>query len=182
MIAATQSNHPLANVTSPADHRTALEIACATLRQRGLRITKPRVTLLEELLRNPRPASTEEIHHAVRKTGCDLVTVYRCLAVFEEAGLVHRSFRHGGTVLFHIATGSSARYHVSCRKCGASEPVEYFPAEGVERMLAARGYTGVSHVLEFFGVCPACATQGARETVLTAPERETAPQTADRQD
>jgi Fur family transcriptional regulator, ferric uptake regulator len=179
MIAATQSNHPLASITSPHERRSAVEIACATLRQRGLRITKPRVALLEELLRHQRPASIEDIHRAVCKNGCDLVTVYRCLAVFEEAGLVHRSFRHSGTVLFHIATGSAARYHVACKHCGASEPVEYFPAEGMERMLAARGYTSVSHSLEFFGVCPACSAQAARQAILTAPAREAMPHALD---
>lgn len=175
MIAATQSNHPLAAITTQSDTRNVLDVACASLRQAGMRVTKPRIALLTELIRRQKPASIEEIHDSVKKTGCDLVTVYRCLAAFERVGLVHRSFRHNGTALFHIAMGSTPRYHVACKRCGSFEPVEYFPAEGVERMLVSRGYTEVSHVLEFFGVCPQCGVREARRGNVAPPERPMQP-------
>ena len=175
MIAATQSNHPLASITSPTDGRNALDLACTSLRQAGMRVTKPRIALLTELIRRQKPASIEEIHDAIKKSGCDLVTVYRCLAAFERVGLVHRSFRHNGTALFHIAMGATPRYHVICKSCGSFEPVEYFPAEGMEKMLASRGYTEVSHVLEFFGVCPACSARAPRRGALPPPARQMQP-------
>lgn len=175
MIAATQSNHPLATITTPTDTRSVLEVACASLRQAGMRVTKPRIALLNELIRRQKPASIEEIHDSVKKSGCDLVTVYRCLSAFERLGLVHRSFRHNGTGLYHIAMGSTPRYHVVCKRCGSFEPVEYFPAEGVERMLASRGYTEVSHVLEFFGVCPQCSVREARAGIGAPAERQMQP-------
>lgn len=175
MIAATQSNHPLASITSPTESRNALDVACASLREAGMRVTKPRIALLNRLLQHQMPASIEEIHAAVRKSGCDLVTVYRCLAAFERVGLVHRSYRHSGTALFHIAMGTTPRYHVVCKHCGGFEPVDYFRADGVEQVLAARGYTQVSHVLEFFGVCPQCSALAAPRAGLVAPQRQVKP-------
>jgi Fur family ferric uptake transcriptional regulator len=156
MIAATQSNHPLAGV-APAGSASAVEIGVARLRAHGLRITKPRVALLETLARQSGPVAIEQLHEAVSREACDLVTVYRCLAAFEDIGLVRRSFLHNGTSLYELVLGAAPQhYHLICKSCGKTDRVDYFPIEGVERVLRERGYTHVSHLVEFFGLCPAC--------------------------
>ena len=48
MIAATQSNHPLATVSGPRSTVTALGEACSRIRTAGMRVTKPRVALVEK--------------------------------------------------------------------------------------------------------------------------------------
>jgi len=167
MIAATQSNHPLGNLPAKPD-ASNLEAACVRLRQAQMRVTRPRVAILEALIRRDTPISIEQLHHDLNESSCDLVTVYRCLAAFEELGLVRRSFQHNGTGLYEFAHASRSRhYHVLCKVCGKSEPVEYFSVEGMERMLTERGFTQLSHIVEFFGICPSCQ--------LKAPARQTAP-------
>jgi Fur family transcriptional regulator, ferric uptake regulator len=157
MIAATQSNHPLAHVGSKADDNI-VGAACARLRQAQMRVTKPRVALLEALIRREEPISIEQLHHMLDKRSCDLVTVYRCLAAFEELGLVRRTFLHNGTSLYEFAHADrSRRYHILCKTCGKAEPVDYFSVEGMERLLTERGYTQLTHIIEFFGVCPTCS-------------------------
>jgi Fur family ferric uptake transcriptional regulator len=162
MIAATQSNHPLAPLheLAPRPDDQVLQAAFVQLRTRELRITKPRVALLESLARQSGPAPIEKLHRDLEGTRCDLVTVYRCLGVFEEAGLVRRSFQHNGTSLYELTLANRPRhYHVVCKSCGGSERVDYFPLSGIEQVLRERGYSGVSHLVEFFGVCPACQAQ-----------------------
>ncbi len=133
-----------------------------------MRITKPRVALLEALSRQSGPAPIETLHQQLKEESCDLVTVYRCLAAFEEVGLVRRSFLHNGTSLYELTPhGAPQHYHVVCKSCGKTERVDYFPIEGAEHLLRERGYTAVSHLVEFFGICPACQA--------AAPRRETAP-------
>lgn len=167
MIAATQSNHPLAGVAS-AGHLSATEIGTARLREHGLRITKPRVALIEALARQVGPVPIEHLHQAVSPAACDLVTVYRCLGAFESIGLVRRSFLHNGTSLYELVLGATPQhYHLICKACGRADRVDYFPIEGVERVLRERGYSQLSHLVEFFGVCPKCQT--------AVPARETAP-------
>ncbi len=167
MIAATQSNHPLAGIP-PKSEVSNLEAACVRLRQAQMRVTKPRISILEALIRRETPISIEQLHHDLNESSCDLVTVYRCLAAFEELGLVRRSFQHNGTGLYEFAHASRSRhYHVLCKVCGKSEPVEYFSVEGMERMLTERGFTQLSHIVEFFGICPTCQ--------LTAPARQNSP-------
>lgn len=133
-----------------------------------MRITKPRIALLETLARLPRPVPIEELHQQLDKASCDLVTVYRCLAAFEDIGLVRRSFLHNGTSLFELLPhGTPQYYHVVCKSCSQTERVDYFPIEGAERLLRERGYSSITHLVEFFGICPACQA--------AIPHRESAP-------
>jgi Fur family ferric uptake transcriptional regulator len=156
MISATQSNHPLAAVASPVEVDSPVDEARARIRLARMRITKPRIALVEALQRHESPVSIERIHLEMGVGVCDLVTVYRCLAAFEELGMVRRSHLHNGTCLYELTLRTPRHYHIICKACGSTDRVDYFPVEGVERMLQERGYTQVSHVVEFFGVCPKC--------------------------
>lgn len=168
MIAATQSNHPIAGVGSkPA--KAPVQDACDALRKAGMRITKPRVALLTALARHKEPVAIEPLHVEMAEERCDLVTVYRCLAAFERIGIVRRSFRHNGTSLYELQLASRPKhYHIACKECGSLEPVDYFPIEGVERVLRDRGYSELTHLVEFFGVCPACQQKAAGNRIAEA--------------
>lgn len=156
MIAATQSNHPLVAVSPQDPAVSPLLEARARIRNAGMRITKPRIAIIESLLRHAGPISIERIHQEMRDKMCDLVTVYRCLAAFETLDMVRRSYLHNGTCLYELTLGSHRHYHIVCKSCGNTDRVDYFSVEGMERILLDRGYTQVSHVVEFFGLCPAC--------------------------
>jgi Fur family ferric uptake transcriptional regulator len=133
-----------------------LDEARSRIRNAQMRITKPRVAIIESLLQHEGPVSIERIHQDMGTDVCDLVTVYRCLAAFEGIGMVRRSYLHNGTCLFELTLGSQRHYHIVCKSCGKTDRVDYFPIDGMDRMLAERGYTEISHVVEFFGVCVAC--------------------------
>jgi Fur family ferric uptake transcriptional regulator len=168
MIASTQTNHPLAGKADAAGDQTPITIACAHLKKSGLRITQPRIAILSALIKRGQPASIEQIHGDLAQDSCDLVTVYRCLAAFEEIGLVRRSFYHNGTSLYAINVGeTNTGYHFVCKE---SNQVEAIDAETtaelrrcvlqVEELLRAKGYTDVTHMVEFFGKAP--QPQGGR--------------------
>lgn len=156
MIAATQSNHPLAAVSERAASLSFVNEACNRIRTSGMRVTKPRVALLETLLKQEGPVSIDRIHQEVGAKSCDLVTIYRCLAAFENLGLVRRSYLHNGTCLYEQTLGLARRYHIICKACGRTDPVDYVLSESVEQKLQEKGYAQISHVVEFFGICPAC--------------------------
>lgn len=158
MIAATQSNHPLGQTTQPGDVSTSspLDQACARLRAAQMRVTQPRVAILQALFRRTAPASIEQLHQELDQRSCDLVTVYRCLAAFEQIGLVRRSYLHNGTSLYEFSLGNERHYHIVCKSCGRTDRIDYFSVEGPIRMLEQRGYREISHLVEFFGVCQAC--------------------------
>ena len=169
MISATQSNHPLAAVGTGAASESTIDAARARIRTAGMRITKPRIAIIEALQRHEGPISIERIHQHMGASVCDLVTVYRCLAAFEQLGMVRRSYLHNGTCLYELTLVAPRHYHIICKHCGTSDRVEYFPVEGIERLLQERGYTQVSHVVEFFGVCPKCQPANARQAAPGIP-------------
>ena len=173
MISATQSNHPLAGVTSPEATEAALTEARRRIRDDGLRITKPRLALIAALHRHEGPVSIERIHQDVGAAACDLVTVYRSLAAFEGIGLVRRSYLHNGTCLYELTLNPQQHCHIVCKSCGSTERVDRVPVEDTERQLAERGYAQVSHVVEFFGVCPKCQSAATRAATPALPHERT---------
>ena len=100
MIASTQTNHPLSgNAKIGSRAPSAVELATAKLKSAGLRITQPRLAILAALSKRAQPTSIEQLHGDVGADNCDLVTVYRCMAAFEDIALVRRAFFHNGTAL-----------------------------------------------------------------------------------
>ena len=170
MIAATQSNHPLGAIAQSRPAVSPLEEARTRIRNAQMRITRPRIAIIESLMQHEGPVSIERIHQDIGANVCDLVTVYRCLSAFETLGMVRRSYLHNGTCLYELTLGNQQYYHISCKACGKTERVDYFSVEGMERMLQDRGYSEVTHVVGFYGICTACQQ--------TAPSREVAPQMA----
>ena len=177
MIASTQTNHPLAGVKPGNRGPSPVEVATAKLKSAGLRITQPRIAILAALNKCSTPTSIEQLHSELGSGTCDLVTVYRCMAAFEEIGLVRRAFFHNGTALYEINLGQPTRYHVVCK---ATDRVEELDAETsaelsrtlteIEAKLRTRGFAELGHIVEFFGVSP----QGGRSPAHTSHPATTA--------
>jgi Fur family transcriptional regulator, ferric uptake regulator len=162
MIASTQTNHPLSgNAKLGVRTPTAVELATAKLKSAGLRITQPRLAILAALSKRAQPTSIEQLHEDVGADNCDLVTVYRCMAAFEDIALVRRAFFHNGTALYEINLGHPTRYHVVCKTTNQVEELDAATAdelrraiENVQEKLRSRGYADVGHIVEFFGLAP----------------------------
>ena len=188
MIASTQTNHPLASVKPAAKPQAAIELACSRLKSAGLRITQPRVAILEALIKRVQPASIEQIHSDLADSACDLVTVYRCLAAFQEVGLVRLCYFHNGTSLYQISLDNENPYHIVSKDANEVEELDAESSaelravlQRVEESLKARGYTDVSHLVEFFAQKPKDQQQPVRESISAAslvnnvPQRNQAP-------
>ncbi|MFM9092222.1 MAG: Fur family transcriptional regulator [Verrucomicrobiota bacterium] len=141
-----------------------LILATARLKSAGLRVTQPRMTILEALCRQTSPVSIEHLHAGLPAGACDLVTVYRCMAAFERGGLVRRAVIHQGTSLYQVAFGQPETYHVVCRSSGKLTPLSPEVSGELQKAVAkareelrGKGYREVAHMLEFSGVAPPAA-------------------------
>ena len=176
MISSTQTNHPLQGDGVANDAQSRFQTAMGRLRESGLRITQPRIAIIRVLIAQAKPVSIEQIHSELNIRSCDLVTVYRCLAAFEDIGLVKRSFFHNGTSLYHLADRKNAIYHVisketqEIRDLAPQTCAELSLAiKKVEDLLKADGYENVGHVLEFFAKSPAATADRTANVEIKAP-------------
>lgn len=129
------------------------------LRSAGLKVTLPRLKILEMLeSSDTRHLSAEEIYRQLMESGEDigLATVYRVLTQFEAAGLVTRHHFEGGHAVFELQRGHH-HDHMVCLKCGRVEEFEDEMIEGRQREIASRlGFKLLEHSLILYGECSAC--------------------------
>ena len=97
------------------------------LRKAGLKITLPRVKILQILASSDggsQHMSAEDVYRALLAAGEDvgLATVYRVLTQFESAGLVTRHHFETGHSVFELAKGEH-HDHMVC--VGSGEVVEF---------------------------------------------------------
>ncbi len=123
------------------------------LREAGLKITLPRLKILE-ILENEkeRHLSAEDIYKELLGSGEDigLATVYRVLTQFESAGLVTRHNFEGGHSVFELDDGDH-HDHMVCVDTG---DVIEFVSDEIERLqheiAEKHGYELVDHSLVLY--------------------------------
>ena len=132
------------------------------LRAHGLRVTIPRVAVLQALDAAPSHLSVEEIAHAVaeRYPAFDRVSLYRTVETFEAHGLAVR-VELGDRVL-RWERDRHAHHHMECRHCGAVIELETGHFERLAAALAdAYGVRVELRHLALPGLCAGCASSVA---------------------
>lgn len=129
------------------------------LRNAGLKVTLPRLKILEMLEHSPtRHMSAEDIYRQFLDGQDDigLATVYRVLTQFESAGLVRRHHFEGGHAVFELERGNH-HDHMVCIKCGL---VVEFQDEVIEKRQHEKakelGFNLREHSLIMYGECKNC--------------------------
>ena len=130
------------------------------LRTAQLRVTRPRVAVLEAVHSHPH-ADTDTIFGAVR-TGLPEVSrqaVYDVLHALTAAGLVRRIQPSGSVARYEARVGDN-HHHVVCRSCGVIGDVDC--AVGEAPCLTPSEHNGF--VLDeaevvYWGLCPDCTAQ-----------------------
>jgi len=137
------------------------------LRKAGLKVTVPRMKILEMLASSEnRHMSAEDLYKALIEAGEEigLATVYRVLTQFEDAGLITRHHFETGQSVFELDEGEH-HDHLLCAKCGR---VEEFVDEVIEErqihIAESRGFRMTDHSLYIYGICPACQGKGDEES------------------
>jgi len=130
------------------------------LKKAGLKVTLPRVKILEMLEgADVRHHSAEDIYKALLETGEEvgLATVYRVLTQFEGAGLVTRHHFESGQAVFELNQGHH-HDHLVCVKCGRVDEFYDDTIEQQQKTIAAeKGYKITDHNLIIYGTCPDCS-------------------------
>ncbi|KZF02347.1 MAG: Fur family transcriptional regulator [Rhodococcus sp. (in: high G+C Gram-positive bacteria)] len=128
------------------------------LRAASLRVTRPRLAVLDAVLANPH-VDTETVYRTVRDTlpVVSRQAVYDVLAALTTAGLLRRIQPSGSVARYESRVGDN-HHHLVCRSCGAIEDVDC--AVGEAPCLTAsqpRGYTIDEAEVVYWGTCPRCS-------------------------
>lgn len=101
--------------------------------------------------------SAQQLHQQLRDSGSTvgLATVYRALTALVDEGVADPLTREGETV--YRACRPGHHHHLVCRGCGAATEISAEPVEAWAHSVAkAHGYSSPEHVVDVFGLCPAC--------------------------
>jgi len=127
------------------------------LRSAGLRVTAPRVAVLEALDGMPH-ASADVVYAkvALALPATSLQAVYGVLAALAGAGLVRRIEPAGSAALYELRTGDN-HHHVVCTVCGDVADVDC--VVGHAPCLTPSndaGFTVQTAEVTFWGLCASC--------------------------
>ncbi|HID81188.1 MAG TPA: ferric iron uptake transcriptional regulator [Chromatiales bacterium] len=124
------------------------------IKQAGLKVTLPRMKILEILENSDRKHhSAEDVYQELLRNDEEigLATVYRVLTQFEAAGLARRHHFEGGQAVFELETGSH-HDHMVCVKTG--KVVEFYDEVIEERqkeIAKKHGFKLTDHSLILYG-------------------------------
>ena len=128
--------------------------------ERTIRPTRQRVAVSSVLDDLDEFRSAQEIHAMLRARGerVGLATVYRTLQGLAQAAEVDVLRSVDGEAVYRRCTSGEHHHHLVCRTCGRTVEVAGPAVERwAEKVAAEHGFAEVSHTLEVFGTCAACA-------------------------
>ena len=139
------------------------------LRGAALRVTRPRLAVLDAVHAHPH-ASTDSIIRAARRDLPDVShqAVYDVLRALTDAGLVRRIQPAGSVARYEARVGDN-HHHVICRSCGVIADVECATGEApCLTMSDDLGFSVDEAEVVYWGTCSACSATGSATSSVTS--------------
>ncbi len=131
------------------------------LRERGLKLTSERQTLLRAILGSQEHFEPEDLLVSLRQQGIRVgkATIYRTLPLLVDCGILRRAFLGQNRAYYEHCFGSMPHDHMICTIC--SRVIEFDSSEIRqlrERVAEPAGFTVQSHRFQIAGLCRECKT------------------------
>jgi len=147
---------------------TYRDLALHILKDKGLRITKPRRLVVDVLDKAEQALSAYDIKDLLSEQGekVDTVSIYRIIECLEANQLVHRILTTGKVrkcQLEHedhcqLERSNHCHHLLICQKCGDIEEIHCLGLTTVIKDVEKESHFKVrEHNLEFLGLCAKCA-------------------------
>jgi Fur family ferric uptake transcriptional regulator len=137
----------------------AKETLVAHIRDKGLRQTKQRETILDAFLSAGRHITAGELHESISREHPEIgfATIQRNLNLFCESGIADEIKIGRQKTRYEQKIGHEHHDHLICTKCGTFIEVSDPKIEKLqERLAEANGFTPLRHKLEIYGICRNC--------------------------
>ena len=142
---------------------TANESHEQRLRAAGLKVTAPRLAVIEAFPAEPGHLSADDIYARVTTTlpSTSLQAVYGVLTAFVAAGLLRKIEPAGSAALYEKRIGDN-HHHLVCTSCNAVTDVDCVIGEApCLTPSSTNGFAIHSAEVTFWGLCAECQSTGA---------------------
>jgi Fur family ferric uptake transcriptional regulator len=151
----------------PADHASV--DPAGVLRERGLRVTKQRLAVLDALAAAPHTGADAVLTRVRGEVGpISTQAVYDVLNTLTDRGIVRRIQPAGSNARYELRTGDN-HHHLVCRGCGsvtdidcATETAPCLDASDLDQH--APGFVVDEAEVTFWGLCSLCSDVAAPAT------------------
>ena len=131
----------------------------SVLAQHGLRVTEPRLQVMEIIASSSRPITPQEIYHRILELDQPpgIASVYRTLDTLEDLGLIQQIHQPDGCHGIWPAFDGH-KHLVLCRGCSQTRVVEGNEniSEYIQKIEEETGFLVDEHWLQLFGACEEC--------------------------
>lgn len=128
------------------------------IRALNLKVTTQRMAILKALHEGFRHVTAQELFEKVNGDNPEIgfATVYRFLRTLNDGNFVSE-VRMGGLPARYELNSKTHHDHLTCVRCGKICEFENKTIESLQEKVAKQfGFQLTHHVLELYGVCPAC--------------------------
>jgi len=129
------------------------------LRAKGVRPTRQRVAVLDELAGERDDATAQALWQRLRERGdqsIGLATVYRTLSLLHERGVVDALSHHEGERCYRLCAAGH-HHHLLCEQCHRVVEIDDCDLDGwVDAIARRHGFVANEHRVEISGLCDAC--------------------------
>ena len=138
------------------------------LKEKGLRVTKQRLIVLETIASRPEEHLTaEDIYELVKADNPEigLATIYRTIQLLNELHLIDRINLDDGFVRYEMGNAHDREkhrhHHLICTECGKVFSFRDDLLEELEKRIKSTvGFTVIDHEVKLFGRCSECTEKG----------------------
>ena len=129
------------------------------IKEKNLKFTQQRETILDEILNTKGHFQVEDIVHNIKNKNINVsrATVYRTLNILKDMGLVTEVIKFDNKTIYEISL-KEHHDHLICTNCGK---IIEFHEEEIEKLQdkICKNYqfTPSFHRLEIFGLCKECS-------------------------
>ena len=142
------------------DYKTLLHKFKLILKKNGLKFTKQRELILNELYDADVHLTSEELYKTLQKKYTNLkvgiATVYRTLALLESEDFVTTLLSEKDAKKYELSS-KEHHDHIICQKCGKIVEFVSQEIEALQNSIAeSLGFKVENHSMQIFGICIEC--------------------------
>ncbi len=138
----------------------------AQLKDNGLKVTGPRLKILDLFEKNPDAhLSAEDVYRLLLEENIDIgvATIYRVLTQFEQSEILVRHHFETGKAVYELNRGGH-HDHIVCVKC--NKVTEFYDPEIEalqDRIAEKNGYEIIDHAMYMYGICAECQKKPSKK-------------------